>query len=1065
MKLTFTRLKRGVILLCSTLFVQQAIQAQTTYTQGFDNAANWGGGAAGTYTVDKTYAEPGQPVVFASTIEAVRETPATAGGTYGGSAYAWRLRNSGPLGSWTATVANGGIGTFSVWVRPWNTSALSYECEYSIDNGGSWTSVQSIDQTFFGGSTAYRQISGTINTANGAGAADDIIIRIRRVSGERLMVDQFEMTDYNVSTNTITAGTLTGAPFSLADCSSTAAGSIAYTSTGTFNAGNIFTVQLSDASGSFAGAIDIGTLASTANSGTINFTIPAGISAGTGYRVQIVASSPVTTSSASAIFAITSGCTAPVTGTRLNPGDLMIIGYDTYVGGPTDRLSIVTLVPILPGTSFSVANTVYEDGAPAGVRTNVWRACDGTTSGALASNLITYNGAATLPAGTVICFNLPTTGLINSFTIAGTTTSDFTVTNNGAPGAGSINISGSEADAIFILQGTWTFGATASYFAGNVLAGLQTGGSWIAFSESITGERRSRVHPQIECFSIQGSTSSGGGNGEFGHYNAAAGLDGSQPVLIGWIKNYSTNWTTSRNDNSGDDISGPVCGLNFTITAAALANRWNGSFNTDWFNCSNWDNLTVPSSTTDVIIPDVANDPVIGVAPPAHPTGAEAHDIDHTGVLTINNASSSLSIYGDFANNGTLSHSNGDVVFTGSETQTINGTGTTSFYRMTMNKSANNLVLGREVDIQSLGTFGSGLVESSSANLLRFLAGSAVGGTPSSISYVSGPVQKIGNTAFTFPIGKAGYYAPAGISSPALATDAFTAEYINAAGPNRHLKAPSLDHISACEYWNIERTTGTSDVRVTLSWDTPRSCGVSDLNDLRVAHYLNTPMWEDLTQGNFVGNTTGNSVAGTIVTPYVVNNFITPIFTIASSTVENPLPVRLLSFRAQYNGRTVDLRWSTATEINSDYFSIERSNDGINFSAIGRVQAAGNSSVQLNYLSEDRQPLTGVSYYRLKMYDRNGDFEYSSVERVVIQSGLLTVAPTVTSTGRVTVQLASLPGGNPSLQLYDMTGRMVWKTGVTATVIPVDLTPYAKGMYVLRLVTANGQWAEKVLHK
>jgi hypothetical protein len=1069
MKQTFTRLRRGALLLFSTLLIQQVLSAQTTYTQGFDVAGNWSGTAPFTgYNTDRTYAEPGQPVVFASSNSALRETTGNQGGvtnTYANSTYGWRLQNAG-TGSWTATVGSGGVGTFSFWVRAWSTSALIYEVEYSTNNGGSWTAVQTINQAFFSNTIQWLQISGTINTGNGPGAADDIIIRVRRVSGERLMIDQFQMTDYNTSTNTITAGTVSGAPFNLATCAATATGSVAFTSTGTFNAGNVFTVQLSDASGSFTGAINVGTLTSSANSGTINFTLPAGLPAGTGYRVQIVSNGPYTVSSASAPFSVTSGCSV-FTGTRLNPGDLMVIGYDTYVGSATDRLSIVTLVPLLPGTSFSVANAIYEDGAPANTRTNTWKSCDYAPTGAVASNLVTYNGAATLPAGTVVCFDLPSIASIpiNNFTVAGVTSSDFSATNNGASGAGAINISGSDPDAIFIMQGTWTFGATSSSFLGNVLAGIQTGATWAGFSESSSNERRSRVHPQIECFSIQGSTSSGGGNGEFGHYNAAAGLTGSQPVLIGLIKNYSTNWTTARNNNSGDDISAAVCGLNFTVTATALSNRWNGSFNTDWFNCSNWDNLTIPSNTTDVIIPPVVNNPIIGASPLNYPNGAEAHHIDHTGTLTINNASSRFNIYGDFANNGTLNHSNGDVIFTGGEMQTISGTGATSFYRASITKPANNLVLSRQVDIQSSLTFASGLIETSNTNILRFLAGSSVAGTPSGISYVSGPVRKIGNTAFTFPIGKAGYYAPAGISAPGVVTDAFTAEYINAAGPNRHLKPPSLDHISGCEYWNIERTTGTSNVRVVLSWDTPRSCGVGNLSDLRVTHYLPTPIWEDLTQGDFAGNTTGTTTAGTIITPYPVTDFNTVIFTLATSTIQNPLPVRLLTFRARYNGRTVDLNWATATEINSDYFLMERSTDGINFSAIGRVQAAGNSSVRLNYAGEDRQPLNGVSYYRLKMYDRNGGFEYSSVERIIIQGQLLTVIPTVTSNGRVNVQLSALPDGNPSLQLFDIAGRMVWKTNVTGTVIPVDLSTYAKGMYVLRLVTNDGQWAEKVLNK
>jgi len=112
MKQTFTRLRRGVMLLFSTLLIQQATLAQTTYTQGFDVAGNWGGTAPLTgYNTDRTYAEPGQPVVFACSNAALRETQAITTGvnsTYNPSTYAWRIQNSG-TGSWTATVGAGGV--------------------------------------------------------------------------------------------------------------------------------------------------------------------------------------------------------------------------------------------------------------------------------------------------------------------------------------------------------------------------------------------------------------------------------------------------------------------------------------------------------------------------------------------------------------------------------------------------------------------------------------------------------------------------------------------------------------------------------------------------------------------------------------------------------------------------------------------------------------------------------------------------------------------------------------------------------------------------------------------
>lgn len=96
--------------------------------------------------------------------------------------------------------------------------------------------------------------------------------------------------------NTITTGTVSGGPYTV-DCtnSATDAGSVAFVSTGTFGAGNIYSVELSDASGSFASPTVIGTLASAANSGSINFTIPAATPSGTNYLVRIVSDNPIVT--------------------------------------------------------------------------------------------------------------------------------------------------------------------------------------------------------------------------------------------------------------------------------------------------------------------------------------------------------------------------------------------------------------------------------------------------------------------------------------------------------------------------------------------------------------------------------------------------------------------------------------------------------------------------------------------------------------------------------------------------------------------------------------------------
>ena len=118
----------------------------------------------------------------------------------------------------------------------------------------------------------------------------------------------------------ITTGAVSPTSFALGSCTATASGTVAFTSTGTFAAGNYYTAWLSDASGSFGTATSIGTLSSTANTGTINITIPAGTPAGTGYLIQITSYTPAVTGSNSSSFTITQACApgTPVSGVMSN---------------------------------------------------------------------------------------------------------------------------------------------------------------------------------------------------------------------------------------------------------------------------------------------------------------------------------------------------------------------------------------------------------------------------------------------------------------------------------------------------------------------------------------------------------------------------------------------------------------------------------------------------------------------------------------------------------------------------------------------------------------------------
>jgi len=139
---------------------------------------------------------------------------------------------------------------------------------------------------------------------------------------------------------------------------------------------------------------------------------------------------------------------------------------------------------------------------------------------------------------------------------------------------------------------------------------------------------------------------------------------------------------------------------------------------------------------------------------------------------------------------------------------------------------------------------------------------------------------------------------------------------------------------------------------------------------------------------------------------------------------DQPLPVELLSFNAQ-KGREekVDLEWITATETNNDHFVVERSRNAIDFTEVLKMNGAGNSILAHTYWAIDEHPYYGLSYYRVKQVDYNGNYSYSPLRQVNL----------IASKG---IHVRSVPGmiymdfdtGERklvSLQLIDMRGAIV----------------------------------------
>lgn len=230
------------------------------------------------------------------------------------------------------------------------------------------------------------------------------------------------------------------------------------------------------------------------------------------------------------------------------------------------------------------------------------------------------------------------------------------------------------------------------------------------------------------------------------------------------------------------------------------------------------------------------------------------------------------------------------------------------------------------------------------------------------------------------------------------------------------------------------------------------------------------------TNANIVYNGTGSSVvitnlqAGVNYTYtiieyngwYTTSNYLTQtISTVAATT----LPVSWLSFNAIANGKSVDLIWQTVSEVNNDYFTVERSEDGQIFKGIGRVNGSGNSNVLNQYVFNDKHLPTSVStlYYRIKQTDYNHKFSYSEIRTVALNNNtedeiLLSVLPNPFEDS-FTIRSKAVVNGITVL-LYHLNGKQVWfehhnqQSNEFNCKVGSDLMP---GLYYLMVYDFNGK--------
>lgn len=297
-----------------------------------------------------------------------------------------------------------------------------------------------------------------------------------------------------------------------------------------------------------------------------------------------------------------------------------------------------------------------------------------------------------------------------------------------------------------------------------------------------------------------------------------------------------------------------------------------------------------------------------------------------------------------FSSTSGISISSHLMTFGGSNSSVLGSLGVNQLIsNMRMNKTGGaTLTLGLPLAIGNSLAFDEGNIISSAANYLQFNSG-ATHSNVSATSHVTGLVRKAGNQAFTFPVGTATGYNPVAITAPGVNTDVFSAEYKqenpNDAGYLTANHAATVQSVSRCEYWDVRRLNGNSDVKLTFTFDAPcagSASYISDPSKLRVMHWNNTSnTWENLGNG---GSTPAGTYPGTIITTNTVSSF-SPFTLGSTDAASNPLAVTFGSITASIENGFLVVKWITENETNNSHFNIQVSKNGTDFTTIATVKS------------------------------------------------------------------------------------------------------------------------------
>ncbi len=284
----------------------------------------------------------------------------------------------------------------------------------------------------------------------------------------------------------------------------------------------------------------------------------------------------------------------------------------------------------------------------------------------------------------------------------------------------------------------------------------------------------------------------------------------------------------------------------------------------------------------------------------------------------------------------------------------------------TLNGSG-DLTLNSPLTIDGNLTLTNGDIISSSSNYVKITKNGSISGGSNDSHIVGELKQETESTsAITLPVGDGTNLRPVVLTPSSTDNEIWTVKYYNTAHANTTMGS-GLHHVSQY-YWDISRTNS---VNAVLAFDWDQGYAVDAPIDLKLAHYNSgNNEWEDMSA--VITGSGGNGSASASSGRLTANATSFSPFGFGSGSSGNALPIDLISFDGEIVGDDVKFDWVVASQINNDYFTVEKTYDFNEWSEVSRILGVGNTNIEMSYTTYDENPKEGVTYYRLSQTDYDG---------------------------------------------------------------------------------------------